>query len=1354
MIETSLTPSPLLRTVATVARWVLWLLASAWLVLAMVWAGLHFLIVPRIAELRPWLEQHASQVLGIPLRIGTVAARTNGLIPSIEFAEVQLLDAQGRTALRLPSVQVALSPRSVFGGGLEQLYIDSPVLEVRRTVDGQLWVAGLLVSSGPSAESPALDWLFDQFELAIRHGTVTWTDELRGAPPLTLTDVDWVLRNRHHSHAMRLDFTPSVQWGERITAAGVFKQPLLSRHAGRWQEWTGQIYVDFSHIELNHLRRYADIGVDVEHGTGAVRAWLEVQRGRPTAATVDLALKDVQVGVAEKLEDLQFRWAAGRLGVRAVDGGYEFSTRALEFDTGDGLHWPGGNLRLAWFQGDARNPPRGNLEADRLDFAALAQIAQRLPVGDAWHGLLAGLRPRGLVKKLEGSWQGPPEKPVRYAVKGRIEQMEVAADPNVTGKRPGFRGLDLDFDLTQAGGTASFNLNGQLLAPVTFDEPELAFDLLKGDLQWKRDGAQTSLSVTNVHFANADAQGEFQGKWHSAGSDASPLGGLDLTGSLSRAELNRVYRYLPTGIDKGVRDYVRDAVHGGSGSSVRFKVKGGLDDFPFTDPRTGEFRIAAELRNASYSYVPSSVLPKGSLPWPSLAQVSADFLIDRNSLSIKSARAVTAGTGSLQIVKADSVVSNLYSAAQLAVSAEGRGLLADMVGLVNGSPLGEITSNALAQANATGLADFRFKLALPLANPDRATVQGSLTLAGNDLQVRPDTPRLARARGAIAFSDTGFSVTGVQARALGGDVRIEGGLNTKVPTQLMRIQGSATAEGLGQARELGLVARLAEYGSGAATYSATLGLRAGVAELQVSTNLAGMALNLPEPFSKTAQDLLPLRLETSGLRSNQDAVGTSTPALHDQLLLEVGTLASVRYVRDVSGPEAKVLRGAIGVGLAADESAVMPERGVAANIQVGLVDVDAWTQVLSHSSEVPVGTVTASPGGLSLAQSYLPSTLVVRAKTLAWGGRKFNQVLAGGGRDGLLWRANMDATELNGYVEYRQSLGPQAGRLYARLARLSVAPSAAQDMENILDEQPASIPAMDIVVEDCELRGKKLGRVDIEAVNLGASGGKDANREWRLNRFDITTPEASLKASGNWTDVVSLTEPVAGKSIKERRRTAMKFALEISDAGALLERFGMPGVLRKGEGKIEGRVGWMGSPITLDYASMGGNFNVNVETGQFLKADPGIAKLLGVLSLQSLPRRLALDFRDVFTEGFSFDFLRGDVAIEHGIAHTNNLQMKGVNAAVLMEGQADIAKETQSIKVLVVPEINAGSASLIASTINPLIGLSTFLAQWILRKPLMDAATQEFLVDGTWVDPRVTKVDHQTAPTTPTKEQK
>jgi uncharacterized protein YhdP len=267
--------------------------------------------------------------------------------------------------------------------------------------------------------------------------------------------------------------------------------------------------------------------------------------------------------------------------------------------------------------------------------------------------------------------------------------------------------------------------------------------------------------------------------------------------------------------------------------------------------------------------------------------------------------------------------------------------------------------------------------------------------------------------------------------------------------------------------------------------------------------------------------------------------------------------------------------------------------------------------------------------------------------------------------------------------------------------------------------------------------------VDIEAVNRGVGSGRDGSvREWRLNKFNVTTPEAGFTATGNWATINSQGVPVS-RSAAERRRTVMNFRLDIADGGELLNRLGMKDVIRKGKGKMEGQVAWIGSPLSPDYPSMAGSFTTNVEAGQFLKADPGIATLRGVLSLQALPRRLTLDFRDVFSDGFSFDFIRGDVNIAQGVATTNNLQMKGVNAAVLMDGHADIAKETQDIRVVIVPEINAGTASLIATAINPAIGLGSFLAQLFLRRPLIEASTQEFHVDGTWADPKITKVERK-----------
>lgn len=1343
--------SRLLKVGAHLAQGALWVLALAWLLLALVWGGLHFLIVPRIAEFRPWLETQASQAIGATVRIGNIAVQSKGLIPSFALTDITLRDAQGREALRLPLVVVALSPRSLLGLGFEQLYVERPVLDVRRSADGQIWIAGFALPKADAEGDTGAQWVFSQPEIAIRHGTVHWSDALRDAPTLTLTDVDIVMRNAHRGHAMRLDASPPPEWGERLGLSAVFEQPLLTGSAGRWREWDGQIHADLGRIDLALLRRYIDPGVDVAQGEGVMRAWVDVRHAALTGATVDVALTNVNAKVDQRLEPLALRQVVGRLGVRRLDDGMEYSTEALQFETQDGLHWPGGNIRVALFPGDERTPAHGEMVADRLDLAAMTQIANRLSLGDSVHAALTGMNPKGLVERVEGSWRGFGMPQAQFAVKGRVVGLELTPEVGPDVGRPGVRGANIDFDLNQSGGRATLAMrSGQLDFPGIFEEPQVPIDQLQGEVQWKRDGDQIQVTLPNLRFANADAEGETQLKWQTGDAAHRFPGVLDLQGSLSRAAAGRVHRYLPLPIDKDVREYVRTAIPSGSASGVKFKVKGRLQDFPFETAKQGDFRISTNLKDVVYDYAPSSVMPKDSLPWPALTQAAGELVVDRSVLQVKLTRANLAGGPGLRVGKVDGVVSHLYGGATVDVNAEVQGPLAEGLAVVNTSPLGGITNKVLAQATATGVADYRFRLGFPIAAVEKITVQGAVVLGGNDLQILPETPRLGRARGTVAFSHTGFSINGGQARALGGDVRIEGGLSTAasgpvavgkaaMPTTL-RLQGTATAEGLQQARELGLAARLGQYASGSAAYSVLLGLRAGMPELQISSTLVGMGLRLPAPFAKTPEAALPLRFETSVLRTAPKPGGGGVVATQDQLQLDIGRLLNLAYVRDVTGPNPRVVRGAIAVGLGADESAPMPDNGVVANINASGLDLDAWTTVLSQASGAELSASTVSAPGASSGMGYLPTTMAVRAKELTVSGRKFNNVVVGAGREGLLWRANLDASELSGYVEYRQPSGSAAGRVYGRLARLVIAPSTAQDVENILDEQPSSIPALDIVVEDFELRGKKLGRVEMDAVNLTTG----AVREWRLNRFNIITPEAVFTASGNWANVGAQAPRSATRSIKERRRTVLNFKLAIADSGALLDRFGMKGVIRKGNGKIEGQVAWQGSPITLDYPSLAGNVNVNVEVGQFLKADPGIAKLLGVLSLQSLPRRLVLDFRDVFSEGFAFDFLRGDVAIDQGIARTSNLQMKGVNAVVLMEGHADIAKETQAIKVVVVPEINAGSASLLASIVNPVMGLSTFLAQVILRRPLIDAATQELFVDGTWVEPRVTKINRKT----------
>jgi len=1420
------------RWAAFASGLMLWTLAIAWGVFGITWLVLHGWIVPRIGDWRGPLERVATQALGVPVRIENISARSTGVIPSFELQGVTLLDAQARVAVKLPRVVGTLSPRSLLGLGFERLVVDQPELDIRRTPDGKIYAGGVDVSTGlnnSASHSRVADWLFAQPELVLRGGQVRWTDEKRGAPPLMLSAVDLVMRNTALSHSLRLDASPPSDWGARFTATGVFRQPLFSRAAGDFATWSGQVFADFGNADLSRLRQFVKLDApdtlafDLQRGSGALRAWADVSKGHVTGGTADVALRNVDIRLGPQLQPLAFKQVAGRVSGVQRSNGFDFSTQSLSFATVDGLQWPGGNLALSHTDSKGSQPAQTDLKADRLDLAALAQIAGRLPLTPALRANIASFAPRGLVQALQARWHGPLDAPVAYSAKGQVAGLSVAAlaalassSPNVPAAaaalparrpasaavthpaigRPGVSGAVVDFDLTDAGGHAAVVLaNGILELPGVFEDPRVPVEKLSVDVQWTRDRSKTQVLLRNLLFANADAQGRAQISWRSAdGTGPVPLSStIDIQGTLSRANAAQVHRYLPLVLPDQARRYVRDAVVQGQLSDVRFKVAGPVQKIPFVDASLGDFQISAKLRNGQMAYVPPALQSAGSPPWPALAALNGELLFDRGAIDIKGITGKLLDMPNLLLIKGDVRIPDVTKNTTVEATLALKGPLADALRFVNSSPVGVMTGQPLAGATGSGNADYRVRLNLPVFALTTSQVDGTVVLPGNDLRLAANAPSLSQLKGTVAFNERGFSVQDAKARMLGGEVRFDGGMRA-TPRQALgtpdpdasvsfKAQGNFTADGLKQATELGLdgtLAHVVRSAAGGASYTATLGFRRGAFEFSAASSLQGLALDLPAPLGKAADAMLPVRVEKNLLPDSL----ASGQKLQDQISLSVGaaatgapvtvrgvsgsvagSVAAIAYVRDLSEAVPRVLRGALVVGPAAADGINMPGAGVAANINLPVVDLDAWQAVLDDTplarsvSAAPnsSGIFSTKPAFQSTAnaavQAYFPTTLAIRATTLVVQGYRLNRVVVGGTREGTVWRANLDAAELNGYVEFRQPgrasasspAGGLSGRLYARLSRLNLAAGAASDVEAVLNEQPSSIPALDIVVEDMELRGRKLGRIEIDAVNRSAVTSGSGVREWRLNKLNVILPEARLSATGTWAALNAQADasPATGaaRPVADRRRSVMKFTLDIADSGELLRRFGMPDVVRKGKGKLEGQIGWIGSPLSLDYPTLAGQLNVSIEAGQFMKADPGLAKLLGVLSLQSLPRRLTLDFRDVFSDGFSFDFVRGDVNIDAGQAKTNNLQMGGVNAAVMMEGSADVVHETQNIRVVVVPEINAGTASLIATAINPLIGLGTFLAQAFLRKPLMQAATQEFHIDGTWADPRVTKID-------------
>jgi uncharacterized protein (TIGR02099 family) len=1342
-----------------VARVLLGLVLTAWSLLLIAWLTLHWGILPHIQQWREPIQERVSKVLGVPVRIGQIGVRSSGWVPSFELRDVVLLGGDQRPALHLPRVFAAISPRSLLSFQLqfEQMLIDGAELEVRRDAAGRVFVGGLEFSANdlaPDHGSAAADWFFAQHEFVIRAGALRWTDELRGAAPLALSDVQLVVRNGLRRHDIRIDATPPAEWGDRFSVIGRFTQPLLARR-GDWQRWSGSAYVSLPRADVHELRQHVSLPFELSEGVGALRGWFDVKDGRPDAATIDLALRAVTLRLATNLDPLSVEELQGRFNVLRVADGVTLAVQHVSFLTGDNLRWPEGDMKLTWRQREGQPATGGSFGAQHLDVGLMAQIASRIPLGDALRKLLAELNPQGAVSDLSASWDGPLDAPGHYRAKAMLSGLSLAARPSSESGgvgRPGLRNATVALDATEAGGDARVAItNGGLDLPGVFDEPLLPLDRLDAQLTWKIEPSKVAeqppkitVQVKNAQFSNPDAKGELTASWSPGGGIGIARGGrypgrLELDAKLADGQAARAWRYLPLGISRATRDYVQRAVQGGKLVGASFHVKGDLWDFPFYNVRAGslagkgagnagEFRITAKIEDARYAFVPGAAAsgssPSTTSTWPALEKTAVDLALDRGTLTLSNGRAQLGG---LEFDGVQGAIRNLDTEGRLALDATVRGPLAEMLHVVDTTPVGGWIGKALAASTGSGSAELDLSLGIPLAHFDDSSVKGSVVLNGNDVRITPASPMLAGAKGRVAFTNKTFTVTGASARVYGGDLSFDGGLQAD-GTLRFNGQGVATADGLRRATELGQVARVATSLSGQAAYRASVAFKHRESEIDVTSDLVGLALSLPAPLNKAADTPLAMRYQT-----RLDPTSTGPPA-RDTLRFELGSIVQAQYERDLSGEAPRVLRGGIGVM----ESAPQPASGVAASLNLKTLVTDDWDAVADRL----VGT--ADERETSGTTGYAPDSINLRAQELSAGPRRLTHVSAGLSQDaGGLWRANLDADQMNGHVEYRPpsrrgGAAAAGGRVYARLSRLSLPKSDVEQVESLLDEQPRALPALDIVIDDLDLRGKHLGRVEIDAINRATPQGRD----WQLTKFNITTPEAQLTATGQWL-AVEPTGLASSRVMPVKRRAVMDFKLAVSDSGALLDRLGTSKAIRGGKGQLSGQIAWNGSPFALDYPSLAGQINVAIDAGQFLKAEPGAARLLGVLSLQSLPRRLSLDFRDVFQDGFAFDNITGDVSIALGVATTNNLRMRGVQAVVLMEGRADIEHETQDLRVVVVPEINAGTAALAYAVINPAIGLGAFLAQAILRKPLSAAGTREFHVSGPWADPKVERVERK-----------
>jgi uncharacterized protein YhdP len=332
--------------------------------------------------------------------------------------------------------------------------------------------------------------------------------------------------------------------------------------------------------------------------------------------------------------------------------------------------------------------------------------------------------------------------------------------------------------------------------------------------------------------------------------------------------------------------------------------------------------------------------------------VAGEVVLDRGALEIHGA---SGRMGELQLHDVSGGVKNLYEQAALGLHGQVSGPMTDFLRYVAQSPVGGWLHNGLAATTASGTAELELGLNIPLQHGEQTSVNGVLTLPGNDVRLVAGAPVLADARARVAFTEKGVTVSGGHARALGGDVAFDGGTQADGALRFTA-QGSVDAEGLRKVAEEPVLARLASHVDGQAGYKLAIGIAKGQTEFALTSPLTGLGLALPAPLNKPADATWPLTVSTIASLDE----GHPRDTLRVALSQPQGTVLQAEVLRDRSGDVPRPIRAAYAVGAPLPP----PQPGGVLTLRGPSFNGDAWLALWRGLSAGPAAPPPAPrPGG-------------------------------------------------------------------------------------------------------------------------------------------------------------------------------------------------------------------------------------------------------------------------------------------------------------------------------------------------------------------------------------------------------
>ena len=917
-----------------------------------------------------------------------------------------------------------------------------------------------------------------------------------------------------------------------------------------------------------------------------------------------------------------------------------------------------------------------NASATDVNLAAISDLLQ--------HSTVLGSEPTALLESLNvrGSL-----KELNVAVNSEADSLLWAACGALQGvSSDAYKAVPAISNFTGKGcstqdeGWLGLDTNkGSVYFKDLFRDPILV-DEIAGQLTWKHNNDAWVVNSEHINLNSPHISTQLRINMQFPDGGQSPT--IDLQTNFGQADARSTSRYLPVGImSKDLVDWLDAAFLEGQIKGGGLLLKGQLSDFPYRQ-KAGLFQVLFTAKEVQLHYADQ---------WPRLMRAAANIEFKNEGMRIVGHQGVISGN------KTDYVlvdIADFETNDYLNLSGKVDGDISGLYSFFKQSPIKEHVSTLLEHSAVSGPAIINLNVQIPLMEELNTKVSatarildGALTLPDVDLVV-------SHIRGEFNYGADGLTANSIKAKLL--EQELELAITDEKNSTVILAKGQLDVASVAKKYP----SELWQYISGNSLANIKVTLPrgdladVGSASITVDSNLSGIAVDLPEPVGKQKNALMASKVEVS-------LGGKSLP-----IKVSYGNEMKARIqFSDASTEGFSFEKAAIHFG---KTQAILPANlGVSLSGKLDTLDLQPWIEVLntgqkSQTSESIFNQFKLKIGKLNwLDTTFEDLSLLGRHTDSVWSGEVNSPLIAG------RYRVPDDLTGEN--------------KISLELDTLTIPSSQEQKFSNKQSPvSPSDVPNIDITSQQFFMGESGLGQLELRL--------RQKENGMIIESLSLTSGRDDLRADGAWE--------VNG----EQNATALKGRLNSQSLGLLLKDTGVTNKLKGAPVDIYFDLNWPGEPQAFSKEHLNGYAEATAGQGRLLDVEPGIGRVFGLLSLNTLQRRLQLDFSDLVQKGLSFDKIKGRVVVVDGEAETNRFYLESPSARLDFQGKVSLADEELDQLITVTPKTTESLPLAGAIAGGPLLGAAVFIVQKIAGKTVNKLVGYQYRVTGPWKDPKIKKI--------------